>query len=224
MTKKPLKYEEKEENYYLNVRLDLLSLLPEGSKNLKILEIGAGHGATLSYLKDKGIASEVVAIDIIENKGKWPFKNIDKFIYGDIENLDLNNYYDYFDFIILADVLEHLINPGDVLQKLKPLQKMGGSLLISIPNFRHIRGLFKVVVKGDFTYEEEGLFDYTHLRFFCKKNIKELVVNNNFEIDCIISSLKVYKKPSLSKFLNLITLGFLEEFLSVQYLLKTKAN
>ncbi|MBL4605962.1 MAG: methyltransferase domain-containing protein [Flavobacteriaceae bacterium] len=217
-----MNYNNKEDSYYNNVRLDVLSLLPVSSKELVVLEIGAGHGATLSFLKNEKIAKEVIGLDIPSNKGTCLFKNIDRFIYEDVENFDLKEYNTYFDYIILADVLEHLVNPDDVLKKLKPLLKEKGELLISIPNFRHKRALYKVFLKGDFSYEASGIFDYTHLRFYCKKNIKELVVNNGFKIDQMVSSLKTYKKLSPSKILNAVTFGVFEEFLTVQYLVRTK--
>mgnify|MGYP006076941207 FL=1 len=219
-----MNYEDKEQEYYKNVRLDLLSLLPSSSKGLKVLEIGAGYGATLSYLKEKNIAEEVVGIDIPSNKGTSPFKNIDKFFYEDIEKLELKEYFGYFDYIILADVLEHLIHPSEVLKKIQALLKDEGEVLISIPNIRHRKAIYKIFIKGDFAYEESGLFDYTHLRFFCKKNIRELVDQNGFKTNQMVSSLKIYKKSSASKLLNTLTFGLFEEFLTVQYLLKAKKN
>lgn len=217
-------YKDKKESYYNSVRLDLLNFLPKDTKNKCFLEVGAGYGATLSYLKDKKIAKEVIGIDIPVNKGKSKFSNIDKFIYENIENLDLTPYENYFDFIILADVLEHLINPNEVLKKLKPLLNENGKILISIPNFRHKKSIHKVFIKGDFSYEESGLFDYTHLRFFCKKNIINLVVESGFNIEEMVSSLKTYKQFSVSKIFNFLTFNIFEEFLTVQYLLSIKNN
>ena len=224
MTNSPFKYEEKQEDYYSNVRHDLLTLLPENSKNLKILEIGAGYGATLSFLKKEGIASEVVGVDIPENEGTLPFDNIDAFFYADAEKLNLSKYEGHFDCIIFADVLEHLVYPKEVLAKLKSLLKKEGFILVSVPNVRHKKALYKIFIKGNFTYEEQGLFDYTHLRFFCKKDIKELVSTGGYTIERMVSSLKTYDKPSGSKIFNAITFGIFEEFLSVQYLVKAKKN
>lgn len=217
-----MKYENKKKEYYSHVRLDLLGLLKPNTNNLKVLEIGAGFGATLSYLKEQNIAKEVVGIDIPANENKSPFKNIDTFLYGDIEQLDLQQYKNHFDCIILADVLEHLKNPLEVLKKIKSLLNENGEILVSIPNFRHKKAIYKVFLKGDFSYEESGLFDYTHLRFFCKKNIEQLIINGGYDIQKINSSLKMYKKPSFSKTLNKLTLGLFEEFLTVQYLVSAK--
>lgn len=222
MANSPFKYEEKQEDYYSNVRHDLLTLLPKDAKNLRILEIGAGYGATLSFLKKEGIASEVVGVDIPENEGTLPFDNIDAFFYADAEKLDLSEYKGHFDCIIFADVLEHLVYPKELLEQMKSLLNEDGFILLSIPNVRHKKALYKIFIKGNFTYEEHGLFDYTHLRFFCKKDMKELVSGGGYTIEQMVSSLKTYNKPSGSKIFNAITFRIFEEFLSVQYLVKAK--
>ena len=102
-----MKYEDKNQSYYTNVRLDLLSILPENYHGIKVLEIGAGSGSTLAYLKANKIATEVIGLDIPESKRNVNSDLVDKFIYGDIEKLNLEEYDDYFDCILLADVLEH---------------------------------------------------------------------------------------------------------------------
>lgn len=220
-----MNYKDKNQEYYSNVRLDLISLIDTNNKPYKILEIGAAYGSTLNYLKQKGIASEVVAVDLFEDiLNKDRYEVVDTFIFGDIEKLDLTQYLNYFDIILLPDVLEHLIDPQTTLSKIRSLLKEKGSILISIPNIRHYSVFKKIFLNGDFRYEESGILDYTHLRFFCKKNIVHLVNTSQLQINTIISSVKIYKGKSLAKFINRITLGFFEEFLTVQYLVKSTKN
>lgn len=213
-----MNYENKNKDYYQNVRLDLLSLLTF-NKKYKVLEVGAGHGETLIYLKEKEIAHEVVGIDIVESKDN---SNIDRFIFQDIENVNLSEYKNYFDVIILADVLEHLVEPQRILEKIKEYLKDDGEVLISIPNIRNIKAIYKVFFKGDFSYEERGIFDYTHLRFFCKRNIKQLVIDSGFRIETIVSSFNRSDGKLFLKLINRITFRIFEEFLTVQYLVKAK--
>ena len=214
-----MKYEDKNESYYTNVRLDLLSLLPENYHGIKVLEIGAGSGSTLAYLKANKIATEVIGLDIPESKRNVNSDLVDKFIYGDIEKLNLEEYEDYFDCILLADVLEHLVDPDKVLKKAKRLLKEDGIILVSMPNIRHFKAFIKIFIKGNFSYEESGTFDYTHLRFFCKGDIQKLIYKGGFDIEKIVSSIKIYKGKSMSKLINKLTFGIFEEFFSVQYLL-----
>ncbi len=211
---------ENEENYFANTRLDLVSLLSQKKKGLKVLEVGMGRGNTLVYLKESGLASQVVGIDIQNWSEHEIPAQIDEFISGNIEQLSLSNFTKSFDLIIFADVLEHLVSPEVVLEKVSACLKDDGEILISIPNIRHKKAFFKIFIKGDFSYEDSGLFDRTHLRFYCKKNIEDLIEDTDLKIDKMISSLKTYKGFSVSKFINLMTLGFFEEFLTVQYLVK----
>ena len=218
-----MNYKDKSKSYFSNIRHDLLELLNESDKNLKVMEIGAAYGETLYYLKNKGIASEVVGVDIYEDKiNKENYKNIDRFIFGNIEDIDFPEYYNYFDLILLPDVLEHLIEPKKVLSKVHKYLKQDGVIFVSMPNVRHYSALNKIFIKGDFGYEESGIFDTTHLRFYCRKNIKELLENSGFKTIIEQGSIKNYKGNSITKIINKITFGIFEEFFSYQYFFKSK--
>lgn len=213
-----MNYEEKDKGYYSNVRLDLIGLLNCNEKGLKVLEIGAAYGETLFYLKEKGIASECVGVDLFEDvNNKQNYKSIDRFIFGNIEQIDLEEYFDYFDLILLPDVLEHLLEPKPVLNKIKKYLKNDGKIIVSMPNIRHYSALVKIFINGDFRYEESGIFDYTHMRFYCRKNINELLEASGFKVIKQQSSIKNFSGKSFTKILNMITFSFFEEFFSYQY-------
>ncbi len=212
-----MNYDKKNSDYFSNIRLDLVQFIRNES-NLKVLEIGAAYGETLFYLKENGFASEAVGVDLFEDK-KNPqnYKSIDNFIFGNIEEIYLEQYVNYFDVIFLPDVLEHLLEPKNVLNKISQYLKNDGKIIISMPNIRHYSALNKIFIKGDFQYEESGLFDYTHLRFYCKKNIIQLIEQSKYKVIAEQSSIKNYKGKSFAKLFNKITLGVFEEFLSYQY-------
>jgi 2-polyprenyl-3-methyl-5-hydroxy-6-metoxy-1,4-benzoquinol methylase len=213
-----MNYDKKSTDYFSFIRLDLINLIDKNSKNLKVLEIGAAYGETLYYLKQNEVASEVVGVDLFEDvKNKQNYKNLDKFIFGNIEEIELNEYENYFDLILLPDVLEHLVEPKKVLDKLKKHLTQEGKIILSMPNIRHYSALNKIFIKGDFKYEESGLFDYTHMRFYCRKNIQELLEASGYTILKEESSIKNYKGKSITKIINSLTFGLLEEFFSVQY-------
>lgn len=219
-----MKYEEKDKKYYSNIRHDLIKYITP-KEDLRVLEIGAAYGETLFYLKTNGLASEVVGIDLFEDKAnRENYKKLDNFIFGNIEEINLDQYSNYFDVIILADVLEHLIDPIAVLKKTQEYLKINGQIIVSLPNIRHYSALNKIFLKGDFRYEESGLFDYTHLRFYCKKNMKELLENGGYTIKQCQSSIKEYKGFSVTKIINLITFSLFEEFFSYQYFFVAELN
>jgi 2-polyprenyl-3-methyl-5-hydroxy-6-metoxy-1,4-benzoquinol methylase len=213
-----MNYYEKSTTYFSNIRTDLINLIDSNRKNLKILEIGAAYGETLFYLKQNNVASEVVGIDLFEDvNNKHNYKNLDRFIFGNIEDIDLIEYTDYFDLILLPDVLEHLIEPKPVLEKIKKYLKSDGKIIVSMPNIRHYSALHKIFIKGDFTYEESGIFDYTHMRFYCKKNIAELLLSSGYKVEKTQSSIVNFQGFSISKIINRMTLRLFEEFFSYQY-------
>ena len=220
-----MNYEEKDKGYYSNVRLDLIGLINSKNKDLKILEIGAAYGETLFYLKENGIASEVVGVDLFEDlDNKENYKKVDRFIFGNIEHIDLKEYNNYFDIILLPDVLEHLIEPKLVLKKTKNYLKEEGQIILSMPNIRHYSALNKIFFKGDFRYEESGIFDYTHMRFYCKKNIAELLQSSGYKVEKTQSSIVNFQGFSISKIINRMTLRLFEEFFSYQYFFVASKN
>jgi 2-polyprenyl-3-methyl-5-hydroxy-6-metoxy-1,4-benzoquinol methylase len=206
--------------YYQNVRTDMLSLI-EDKKNLKVLEIGAAEGNTLLYLKEKGIASYVSGIELVSipNSNQNSDK-IDSFAIANIETDKVELEKDY-DLIICGDVLEHLVNPWKTLRLLKDHLKSGGMIIYSLPNIRYIGALIKIFLLGSFKYEEHGIFDRTHLRFFCKKDAINLSSESGLQPRVVKSDLDLPAQLGASKFskkkvLNMLTLGLFKNFLSYQ--------
>lgn len=209
-------YLEKSKDYFSIIREDIISFIGN-QKDLNILEIGAGSGETLLALKERGIATQISGFDIVDiNPNKEKF---DRFVIGNIEN-EINLFdKSTFDIIILADVLEHLYDPEKVIRKLIPSLKRGGSFYVSLPNFRNIETLYQIFIKGSFKYTDSGIFDKTHIRFYCKKDIIELM--------SLFDELKIVKVESnlnhissLKSILNKVTFRFFEQFLSLQYFIK----
>lgn len=206
--------------YYQNVRTDMLSLI-EDKKALKVLEIGAAEGNTLLYLKEKGIASHVSGIELVSiPNSNQNNEKIDSFAIANIEKDKIELDKDY-DLIICGDVLEHLVNPWKTLTLLKDHLKKGGTIIYSLPNIRYIGALIKIFLLGSFKYEEHGIFDKTHLRFFCKKDAVELSSDCGLKPKVVKSDLDLpaqlgASKYSQKKIVNMLTLGLFKNFLSYQ--------
>lgn len=86
-----------------------------------------------------------------------------------------------FDHVIFADVLEHMVDPAAAMVAGMELLRPGGSLLISVPNIVYLRARLRVLF-GRFDYEEAGLFDETHLRFFTLSSFDRLVKDHGWTI------------------------------------------
>lgn len=215
-------YKQKNNKYFSNIRYDLIDLIPRDRKYQKVLEIGCGSGDTLIKIKDLGLAETIIGIDLIPiHQSKQ--QELDRFLVGNIETLKLDFEKESFDLIICGDVLEHLIDPWTVLKRLKQHLKKDGYFIASIPNIRYYKTLKSIVFDGDFKYEESGILDRTHLRFFCRKNIVELFEKNDFKIKLITSSLDKEKRGK-KYWLNRLMFNLLHDFFVVQYLVVAKAG
>ena len=203
--------ENKNESCFTHVRTDLLKLVPENAR--RILDIGCSDGAFGKQIKELNNNAEVIGIEIDEIASRKAAQNLDRVITGDIEKISLPFSENYFDCIIIGDVLEHLIDPWKAVQSLRYFLKGGGLFISSIPNIRYYKALIRLSL-GYWDYTEGGIFDKSHLRFFCLVNIKELFLNSGFKIEHIGRN-KVSARGF--RILNYILLNRLKDFLTYQY-------
>ena len=211
-------YETKANNYFKNIRKELLNLIPQQNRNGSILEIGAGSGATMIYAKQNGYAKKIYGIELCKVDDSFQENSeFESFLIGNIENMNLGYDEKSFDVILCGDVLEHLINPYEIVKKIKFFLKDDGVLIASLPNIRQIQMMIQIYLKGDFRYEEAGILDKTHLRFFCKKNMIELFENKGLQVEQIVSNSNLIGKTT--KLLNKLTFNIFDEFLAAQYYL-----
>ena len=157
------------------------------SRNQKVLDVGCATGYLGEILKNN-FDVDVVGVD---NQDFHLDKAKKLNVYSDLIKLDLNSfgseldeYTYYFDRIILCDVLEHLIDPMDVLRKLSRFLKVDGKFLIDIPNISHSSIKYNLLM-NNFNYTSMGLLDSTHIRFFTLRSIINELSLNRFFIDKI---------------------------------------
>lgn len=87
-----------------------------------------------------------------------------------------------YDVVLFLDVLEHLIEPGEVLRRTRSLVRPGGRVLVSLPNVAHW-SVRKELALGRWRYTDSGLLDRTHLRFFTLATARRLAVDSGWRID-----------------------------------------
>ena len=177
--------------YYNNPRIDILQHIPNNTQ--RVLDIGCGSAALGIELKSNlGDDIEVVGIEQNYEVAKTVKNKIDKIIIGNIEEINIPYNDGYFDCIICADVLEHLIDPWQLLTRLKLKLNDEGCILASIPNIANYK-IIKMLKKEMWHYEDAGIMDRTHLRFFTKSTIIELFVQSDLTpiiVDKIMSGNK----------------------------------
>ncbi len=143
-----------------------------------VLEFGPAHGRLTKHLvENRNCLVDIVEIDAEAGKNAAKFArnsllgpeegNIEKYIWE--KRLASNKY----DFIIFADVLEHLYNPELVLEKSKQFLAKEGKIVLSLPNIAY-NGLILNLLRDYFIYTPTGLLDDTHIRFFTYNSIVEM--------------------------------------------------
>lgn len=155
----------------------VVGLVPPGAR---VLEIGCASGYMSEVLKDR-LGCTVVGLEISPEAGALAVPFCERVIIGDIEELDLDALFagQQFNSIIVADVLEHLRQPDVVMRKLTALLAADGAIVGSVPNVAH--GAVRLaLLGGEFRYRDTGLLDNTHIRFFTRETVTELMVSSGY--------------------------------------------
>ena len=207
------KYETKSHDYYAGVRKDILPLVPKHSA--RVLEIGCGKGNTLSYLKDNGYCDWTCGVDLFSDAIESAKEKADEVYQGNIEDMILPIQEGSIDVILCLDVLEHLVNPQKVIAYLHTLLAPEGLIIASIPNVKHYTASLSLVILGKWEYQELGILDNTHLRFFVKDTAIKLMTSSGLKLEQVKT-----RKGKKDTIINLLTLGLFSSFLNIQYLIK----
>lgn len=164
--------------YYRAPRPELARHVPAGAQ--RVLDVGCGTGELGRFLKQGGVR-EVVGIEVLEPVWALAKKSLDDALLGNIEVMEIPYDDGYFDCIICGDVIEHLIDPIAALRKVARVLAPGGTIIISVPNVRFFQ-VVEMLANGRWKYEDAGIMDSTHLRFFTKIEIGLVVKAAGFEL------------------------------------------
>ena len=139
-----------------------------------VLDVGCATGYLAQALAQRGCTVSGIEMDPTAAAIAEPL--LDQLVVGDLSTLDLAESFGErrFEVIVLGDVLEHLVEPEVVLRRLIGLLAPGGAFVISIPNVAH--GSVRLMsLLGRWEYRDRGLLDRTHLRFFTRASLRDLL-------------------------------------------------
>jgi SAM-dependent methyltransferase len=209
----------KPNNYFYQSRQEMLAFIPPAAQ--KILEVGCG-GGTFGGLIKKSRNAEIWGVELDPEAAKDAAVVLDKVLVGDIIKLAPDLPDNYFDAIVFNDLLEHLPDPFSLLEKIKSKLAPGGAIVCSLPNVRYLINLKKLLWDKQWLYEDEGVLDKTHLRFFTAKSIARMFAALGYEVIKLegINPINSYK----FKIINLLTLGFLRDTCYIQFACVARAK
>jgi len=149
----------------------ILKALESEQRPLRILDVGTASGYLGRILQERG--HHVTGIEFDAATAKQAKIYYESFQVADIESFEFP-YQEAFDYIVFADVLEHLRDPAHVLRRCLPALKESGKIIISVPNAANWVIRLSLLF-GNFDYKDRGILDRTHLRFFTLRSLKRLM-------------------------------------------------
>ena len=167
--------------YYNAVRDDITGLiLHERDSSFRLLDVGCGTGEMLARLMYRYPNAKFYGIERNENAAAMAATKTNAFC-GDIEKTYLPYEEDFFDYIVLGDVITDFYDADSVLEKLKPYLKRDGYILSAVPNLLNAVTV-RDLLTGSFYYTKEGNRRFNQTRFYTLDDIRSLYARNGYTI------------------------------------------
>lgn len=186
--------------------------------NSTVLDIGCSSGNLgEGLIKEKKCT--VDGIELSQDDAEKARKKLRNVYVMNIESDSIDDIGARYDFIVMADVIEHLVDPVHALERIKGLLKPGGVLVFSIPNMAHL-SVRLALLEGDFDYTQTGLLDETHLHYYTKRNIEKVFREASYKITDLKYTWVVYPTELVKQRLSKLGLSLTND----SVFSKTEAN
>ena len=168
--------------YYKNDRTEMLQFLPPNPRRL--IDIGCGDGLFGAAVKSRYPECETWGVELIPDAAQKAASRNDRVVQTPFENAEeLPD--SYFDVVTMNDVLEHMPWPEPALAAAKRILRPDGRLVLSLPNVQFLLNVLDLVKRNDWEYQDSGILDRTHFRFYTTKSAARLLEHNGFHVESI---------------------------------------
>jgi methionine biosynthesis protein MetW len=148
----------------------------------KILELGCGLGQNLEIFKEDNIVKGVEGLSDVVHAAKSLGLDVVQANLEDKLSFPDNSQ----DWIICLDVLEHLINPFNLMSEIKRILKKDGKAIINVPNHLNFTGRLRILMGSDLDvhnfFPDSDEWNNPHLRFFTFSGYKKMLNTAGFTI------------------------------------------
>lgn len=177
---------------------DLFEYLPSGMKH--VVDVGSASGALAKAYKQLNPECCYVGIEIDKEYAALSARYCDRVILGNIETLSNDEFNGLFpaDCWIFGDALEHLYDPWSLLKKIRGRLETHACIVACIPNAQHW-SVQAYLNSGQFRYQDNGLFDRTHIRWFTRITINEMFESCGYKI--VGGKSRSFDDPNRDRFL-----------------------
>lgn len=169
--------------YFFSERPDVAPDIPSDARSA--LDVGCGRGGFGAALRQAlGPDATIVGIEPVPQQAeKARSSNFDEVIDGYYPEA-LQGRDDRFDLICFNDVLEHIVEPWETLRTTHDHLNPGGHVLAAIPNVRYLP-VVTGLIAGRWEYQDMGVLDRTHVRFFTRKSMMQMFADAGFEVESV---------------------------------------
>lgn len=175
-----------EKNAYNNYVAILAGQISEGSR---VLDLGCAQGRFGKILRKKGCTLIGVEIDAQAAECAEKTGNYEQIYIADMADSSSSTYEELyrkeaFDHILMADILEHVTDPTEIILLYEKLLKVGGTILVSVPNFANISVSLNLL-NNHISYSDMGILDNTHLKWYTRPSFVQWIKQINDVYDDI---------------------------------------
>lgn len=178
--------------YFQDPRPDIQGLIE--ARGRRILDVGCGAGALSADLRRAG-ARHLAGIELDPVAAAAARDVVDVLVEGSVLDAPLPFQEGEFDYLIFADVLEHLPDPDRALERLLPFLSFDGRVIVSVPNMRFYTVLLRLI-GGRWAYTDSGVRDRTHLRVFTRFSLQQMLQRHGLEIERMKRNYRLFEDQS----------------------------
>ena len=177
---------------------DLLALLPPQA--MRVLEVGCSTGAMAHAFKTAHPDCNYQGIEIDERAAEQARRWCDGVKVCDMDAMPDSEFAQFADrdCWVFGDVLEHLRDPWHLLKRVRRVIPAHGCIVASVPNAQHWSIQARLAV-GDFRYTDGGLMDRTHIRWFTRITLLEMLAQAGWKLD--VGRPRIFNEPQREQFL-----------------------
>lgn len=201
-------YNQKPHWYFSEAKKPFVDDLPINPMG-RLLEVGCGTGETCQYALQQEKCGWCCGIELDERAAAGAKAKLQDVIIGDVEKIEIRYPEEYFDVLIMIEVLEHLVEPWSVLSKLYRFLKPGALIRSSSPNVAHY-AILLMLLRGRWDLVPAGIMDSTHLRWFTPLTYRWMFESCGYVVDSVGSNSALGPKARL---LSTLTAGRLDYLL-----------
>ena len=178
--------------YYGDPRPDVQALLSPAGR--RVLDVGCGGGALGAALKAAG-AAHVAGVERHPAAAAEARGRLDRLVEGDLAVVALPFAPGEFDYIVFADVLEHLSDPDAVVRRYLPYLAPEGRVVVSVPNMRFYLVLLRLAADR-WAYTDSGVRDRTHLRIFTRQSLEAMLASLGLRVERLTRNYRLFEDQS----------------------------